>query len=193
MQFKKYLVRFLVATALASGFSVAAQAQIGTGWTSTSVSFNLHISSGCSVSGSTFNIDGGSGRAERRYTSFTSGQRQFQGSVRVNSLGGDRVSLKQTYSETGGPRNMIAVKKPGSLYEVQGGATLSSYSIGSTVRINTIANANNGTAQVYINGSLRETVSGLSDPVYDKLGAYATSSGAGPASSTWSSIQFWRK
>lgn len=187
------MLRFLSAAAFAAGVAVSAQAQIGSGWTSTSLSYRTHISSGCSISGNTYTIDGGSGRAERRYPSFSSGERQFQGNVRVVSLGGDRVSLKQTYSESAGVKNMIAVAKPGRLYEVNGGDTIASYSIGSTVRVNTIASANNGTVNVYINGSRTHSRSGLADPVYDKVGCYATASGRGPATVSWTSIAFWRK
>jgi hypothetical protein len=175
----------------ACGLGVSAHAQIGSGWSSTSVSYNTQTSSGCSVSGSTFTIDGGSGRAEHRYTTITSGSRQFQGTFKVNSLGGDRVSVFQTFSEDNGPFQMGAIKKPGSLYEVSGGATLSSYSIGSSMRINTIASSG-GSVQVYVNGSQKESKSGGSHP-YNKVGAYATGSGAGPASVSWTSISFWKK
>ena len=184
-------VRFLSVAAFVIGLGATAQAQVGSGWTSTSVSYSTQTSSGCSVSGSTFTIDGGSGRAERRYTTITSGSRQFQGTFKVNSLGGDRVSVFQTFSEDNGPWQMGAIKKPGSLYEVEGGATLASYSIGSSMRINTVATSG-GSVQVYVNGSQKESKSGGAQP-YNKLGAYATASGAGPASVTWSSISFWKK
>lgn len=184
--------RTLAALALIAGLSATASAQIGSGWSSTSVSYSTQVSSGCSIqNGNTFIIDGGSGRAERRYTTLTSGSRQFQGYFKVNSLGGDRVSVFQTFSQVNGPFQMGAVKKPGTLYEVKGGATLSSYSIGSTMRINTISTAS-GTVEVYVNGSRKETLTGGSQP-YNKLGSYATASGAGPCSTTWTSIQFWRK
>jgi hypothetical protein len=182
----------LAAFAFVSGLSLTASAQVGSGWTSTSVSYNTQVSSGCSISnGNTFIIDGGSGRSERRYTTLTSGSRQFQGTFKINSMGGDRVSVFQTFSQVNGPFQMGAVKKPGTLYEVEGGATLSSYSIGSTMRINTVASSG-GSVQVYVNGSQKESKSGGSQP-YNKLGSYATASGAGPCSTTWTSIQFWRK
>ncbi len=176
---------------LALALGTAAHAQVGSGWTSTSVGSKTQISSGCSVSGSTYIIDGGSGRAERRYDTLTSGSRQFQGTFKVNSLGGDRVSVFQTFSESNGPFQMGAVKKPGTLYEVEGGATLSSYSIGSTMRINTTATSG-GTVEVYVNGSKKETKTGGAQP-YNKLGSYATASGAGPCSTSWTSISFWKK
>jgi hypothetical protein len=184
------LVRALAVLSL-SGLALTARAQIGSGWTSTSVSYTSQISSGCSISGSTFTIDGGSGRAEHRYTTITSGSRQFQGTFNVNSLGGDRVAVFQTFSEDNGPFQMGAIKKPGSLYEVSGGATLASYSIGSSMRINTISSSG-GSVQVYVNGSQKESKSGGSHP-YNKVGSYATGSGEGPCSTTWTSISFWKK
>ncbi len=191
MQLAKRLGLVVGALALAGGLSATAHAQIGSGWTSTSVSYSTQVSSGCYNSGGYFRLDGGSGRSERRYATLTSGSRQFQGNFVMDSLGGDRVSVFQTFSEDNGPFQMGAVKKPGTLYEVEGGATLSSYSIGSSMRINTIASSG-GSVQVYVNGSQKESKSGGSRP-YNKLGAYATASGAGPAEVHWSSIQFWRK
>jgi hypothetical protein len=109
----------------------------------------------------------------------------------MDTLGGDRVAVFQTFSQVNGPKQMGAIKKPGTLYEVQGGATLASYSIGSSMRINTIASAS-GSVQVYVNGSQKESMTGVNEP-YNKLGAYATASGYGPAEVHWSSIAFWRK
>jgi hypothetical protein len=133
-------------------------------------------------------------RAERRYDNIPLGsQSQFQGTVVVNSLTGDRINLKQTFQDSTGPWNMIAVKKPGTLYEVEGGTTLASYTIGTAVRINTITNTSTHTTQVYINGSLKETKTGGKNPLYDKFGTYRTSTGQGPVTATWSSIHFWKK
>jgi hypothetical protein len=46
---------------------------------------------------------------------------------------------------------------------------------------------------VYINGSLKQTISSPSGGFYDKFGSYRTASGAGPATVVWSGIHFWRK
>ena len=135
----------------------------------------------------------GEERAERRYQTFSTGSKQFEGYVKVDSLGGDRICLKQTFQDGVGPWNMIAVKKPGSLYEVEGGATLASYSIGTTVRINTVTYTGSDHVAVYVNGSMKEDVTGGAGSYYDKLGTYRTSSGKGPVQATWSSIRFWQK
>ena len=194
MNVKKRLVTVLSACALVGSLPVSAHAQIGSGWTATSVSFVVQTSAGCSVSGNVFKVPSGThGRAERRYATNTNTQRQFQGNVVVNSLGGDRVNIKQTFDQSKGPYNIIAVKKPGSLYEVEGGNTLASYTIGSSVRINTIITRSSGTVQVYINGSLAETKTGGSTSLYDKVGAYISGSGSGPCTTTWTGVQFWRK
>ena len=173
------------------------QAQVGGGsWTSTSPSYKTQNDGNVSINGNQFSIRGGGGgeqRAERRYATFSSGIHQFEGRVRVNSLGGDRICLKQTFMQDRGPWNMIAVKKPGELYEVATGNTLARYVIGSTVRINTVTNANSGRVAVYINGSQVETRTGGSGGYYDKYGAYRTNSGRGPVSVTWSGVRFWRR
>jgi hypothetical protein len=169
--------------------ALTAHAQIGTGWTPYSPSFVTQIR-GCGAnSGLVFRITCNNttndNRAERRYANMTSAQSQFQGTVTVNSLTGDRINLKQTFQDNIGPWNMIAVKKPGALYEVSTGNTLASYTIGTAVRINTITNTGAHTTQVYINGSLVETKTGGKGSLYDKFGTYRTHSGKGPITATW--------
>lgn len=185
-----------VAAALALGSLASAQVANGP-WSSWSPTYNTQESGTGDVNGLNFTITSTSTsteqRAERRYQTFSTGSRQFEGYVKVNSLGGDRICLKQTFQDGVGPWNMIAVKKPGSLYEVQGGATLSSYSIGSTIRINTVTYTGSDKVAVYINGSMVEEITGGAGNYYDKFGAYRTNSGYGPVSVTWSSIRFWQK
>lgn len=172
-----------------------AQAQVGSGWTSYSPSHTVQTVGSGSISGSTFSISSTSTtteqRAEWRYSTVTSGQSQFQGTVKVNSLGGDRISLCQCFKTTG-PCSLCAIKKPGTLYQVEGGATIGSLAIGSSARINTVINTS-GAQQIYLNGSLKNTVNCGSGDYYHKLGAYRTASGQGPVSVTWSSIKFWKK
>src|SRR5579884_3140081 len=182
----------LAMTGLVCLIALTANAQIGTGWTPYSPAFKVQLE-GCGTnSGLVFKltcVSSGSSkdRAERRYVDITAAQSQFQGVVTVTSLVGDRISLKQTFQDNIGPWNLIAVKKPGILYEVEGGATLASYTIGTAVRINTITNTVTHTTQVFINGTLRETKTGGRN-LYDKFGTYRTASGQGPVAATWSSI-----
>lgn len=186
------------ALALALALAASAHAQVATGpWSSWSPSYSIQEVGTGNVDGLNFTISSTSTtseqRAERRYQTFSTGSRQFEGYVRVNSLGGDRISLKQTFQDGVGPWNIISVKKPGSLYETMGGATLSSYSIGSTIRINTVTYTGSDKVAVYINGSMKEEIYGGAGAYYDKFGAYRTNSGYGPISVTWSNIRFWQK
>lgn len=181
--------------AFASGLSFTVQAQVGgAGWTATSAPARTpEVSPGCSIEGLTFRIVSGTGYAGYRYAALSTGERQFEGSVRVNSLDGDRVSLKLTGSTLPQSKNKIAVRKPGSLYEATTGATLASYAIGGSARINTVADARTGMVATYINGSLRGRVSGLAVPIYDRIGAYPATDGRGPASVTWTGVRFWSR
>jgi hypothetical protein len=192
MNVKQRIVKSLAAFAIVCGLSLTVHAQVGTGWTSTTVSYSTQTSSGCSQSGGTFKVgSGSSGRAERRYDNITSGSRQFQGTLKVVSLGGDKVCCWQTFSEANGPWQMGAVKKAGSLYEVEGGNTLASYTVGSSVRINTVCTSG-GSVTVYVAGSSKESKSGGTTP-YNKIGAYITGSGSGPCTNSWSGVAFWKK
>jgi hypothetical protein len=187
-----------LAVLLAVGLPVAVSAQVATGpWSSWSPSHTTQLVGCGSVSGSTFSLScgntSGEQRAEWRYQTFSTGSKQFQGTVKVNSLGGDRISLQQTFKDAVGPWSIIAVKKPGSLYQVEGGATLSSYTIGTSIRINAVCYTGSDKVVNYINGSLKETIFNGSGNYYFKLGTYRTASGFGPVSATWSSISFYQK
>jgi hypothetical protein len=176
--------------------SASVQSQVATGpWSSWNPSYNTQTAGCGSISGSTFSLScssaSGEQRAERRYETFSSGTKQFQGTVRVNSLGGDRISLQQTFASDAW--SMIAVRKPGQLYQVRGGNTLANYSIGSSARINAVCYTGSDKVVNYVNGSLVETYTGGSGSYYFKLGAYRTNSGAGPVSVTWSGISFYQK
>jgi hypothetical protein len=152
---------------------------------------------GCGdVSNLTFRVTCSSGsgdqRAERRYATYSGGTRQFEGYFRISSLGGSRISLKQTF-KTSGPFFMLAVERGGRLYAVHGGDTIGSgATVGARVRVNTV-HIPGSRHRTYINGSLKHNVSSPGGSFYDKFGAYRTASGHGPATVEWSGIQFWRK
>jgi hypothetical protein len=186
----------LVAGGLA--VSTSAEASVGTGpWTVINPSFNTQQKGCGSVSGLTFKLtcssSSGEQRAERRYATYSSGTRQFEGYFKINSMSGTRISLKQTFNEDDGPYFLLAVERGGRLYSVEGGATIASgATVGTTVRVNTIHTVGSN-LKVYINGSLKKTISSSSGNFYDKFGAYRTASGAGPISVTWSNVTFYRK
>ena len=201
MNSPKHIIKAGVAVILSYGLSVAAYAQIGVGWKAYFPSYTTQIE-GCGFNNNfyfsiicpaTHAQDPNFQRAERRYADVTSGQSQFQGTVVVNTLGGDKICLKQTFQDPAGPFNMIAVEKPGDIYEVEGGQHLAKYTIGTSVRINTITNISAKTVAVYINGALVELKTSAKTPLYDKFGTYRTVSGYGPIQTHWSNIAFWKK
>nr|WP_191984056.1 hypothetical protein [Amycolatopsis eburnea] len=189
--------------AVAAGLAIlapAANAQVGTGpWTPESPGYSEQERGCGQVSGLTFQLTcstaSGDQRAERRYTTYTGGTHQFEGSFKITSMTGSRISLKQTFRDgsNAGPYFMLAVEKGGRLYAVEGGATLGSgATVGTSVRVNTI-NQVGSSHKVYLNGSLKQTISSASGSYYDKFGSYRTASGAGPITVQWSGVKFWRK
>ncbi|WP_192782990.1 hypothetical protein [Amycolatopsis lexingtonensis] len=192
-----------VVVAVAAGLAIlapAANAQVGTGpWTPESPSYSEQERGCGQLSGLTFQLtcstSSGDQRAERRYATYTGGTHQFEGSFKITSMTGSRISLKQTFRDgsNAGPYFMLAVEKGGRLYAVEGGATLGSgATVGTSVRVNTI-NQVGSSHKVYLNGSLKQTISSASGSYYDKFGSYRTSSGAGPITVQWSGVKFWRK
>ncbi|MCE7002693.1 hypothetical protein LWC34_07590 [Kibdelosporangium philippinense] len=194
----------ILAAALASAGSLvlsapAANAQVETGpWSSYSPGFSVQQQGCGTVSGLTFSLSctstSGVQRAERRYDTYCGGVRQFQGTFRINSMTGDRLSLKQTF----GPSDadfMLAVDSGRRLYSVRnGGATISPAGTapnGRSVTVNTVHSGS--THRIYINGSQRLSYAGLSGCHYDKFGAYRTDSGRGAISVTWSNVRFWQR
>jgi hypothetical protein len=177
--------------------SAHAQVEPGT-WISYSPTYTEQERGCGQISGLTFQLTcstaSGDQRAERRYATYSSGVRQFQGSFRITSLAGTRISLKQTFNDsTPGPYFMLAVERGGRLYAVEGGQTIATgATVGTTVRVNTVHQIGNN-LKTYINGSLKSTVSSPGGSFYDKFGSYRTASGQGPATVVWSGIHFWRK
>jgi len=196
---KRHLLASLVAAAaltLASALPATAEVEPG-GWTSYSPGFKVQERGCGDVNDLTFKLtcstSSGDQRAERRYDTYSSGTRQFEGYFRITSMTGTRISLKQTFHGDEGPYFMLAVERGGRLYAVHGGNTIATgATVGTTVRVNTV-HVVGGEHRTYINGSLKHTVDSDSGEFYDKFGAYRTGSGAGPITVVWSGIKFWRK
>jgi hypothetical protein len=197
---KKFRVLAGLGLALALGVLAAppaAQAQVeGGGWTSYSPGYKVQQAGCGSVSGLTFKLtcsdSSGEQRAERRYDTYSSGTRQFEGSFKIISMSGSRICLKQTFKTTG-PYFLLAVEKGGRMYAVHGGDTIATgATVGTTVQVNTV-HVVGSQLRVYINGSKVYSASSESGSFYDKFGAYRTASGQGPISVTWSGVQFWHK
>jgi hypothetical protein len=182
---------------------LSAHAQIGSGWNSYSPTKRLQLR-GCSDYSSangietfkvTCNNTTDDNRAEQRIEDdYSSGSRQFEGYVRVASLSGTNISLKQTFQANNGAFLMIAVASDsgGRLYPVGTSTTLATNVSGTWVRINTIHDVSSQMHRVYINGSQKFTKSGGTSPWYNKYGAYRTGSGKGPATIEWRDTRFWR-
>lgn len=177
-------------------------------WTSVNPKYSEQQCAGGKVSGNTFSIPktatggGGSGcgnghmRAERRYNNdYSSGTHQFGGTFKINSMTGDRISIKQTFNGDSGPFFIMGVEKSGRLYNVEGGATIADgvAKVGASVRINTVHNAGNKGYRVYVNGKQVYSTTSPGGSFYDKIGAYNTNSGSGALSITWDDVQFWTK
>lgn len=193
-------LRVLAGLAVVGGLLVAApmayaEVEPG-GWKSYSPGFKVQQRGCGKVSGLTFELTCSSGsgdnRAERRYDTYTGGSQQFEGSFKITSMAGSRISLKQSF-KVSGPYFMLAVEKGGRLYAVHGGNTIGTgAAVGTTVRVNTVHDVGKS-HRTYINGSLKHTVSSSGGSFYHKFGAYRTASGKGPATVQWSNIQFWHK
>ena len=210
--FGRTISKTFAALALACALSFSARAQIGSGWTPTTETYDIQTSAGCTATplpsgsgiGGVFSVPAGQGRAEFRFQNLSdSTTEQFQGDVVVNSLNNPgKVTLKQTFGPAPStPWSLIGVREVTNgtivqIYEVETGSTLlNHYTIGSTLRINTIYNPNGGgagvaTVDVYLNGLHVEQMTGTG-PNYNKIGAYVSSSGTGPATYTWQNVVFW--
>jgi hypothetical protein len=166
------------------------------GWTAYTPSFSVQQAGCGKVRGDTFQLtcsnSRGEQRAERRYATYSSGTHQFQGDVKIVSMGGSRISLKQTFKTTG-PFFLLGIEKGGRLYAVHDGRTIATgVLVGTTVTVNTV-HVVGKQLRVYINGSLRYTIGSRDGKFYDKLGAYRTGSGHGPITVQWTNVQFWQK
>lgn len=202
------LTKILLAAALSATTAVAVD-PVGDGnWQPVTYQFNVQLCAGGQNDGDEFILpqdpDGstdGSGcsnghlRAEHRYLNdYTSGVKQFGGQFTINSFGGDKVAIKQTFNEDDGPYYILAVKANGDLYNVEGGQTIATgvATVGSTVTVNTVHDADNSIYNVYINGQLVYTDNAApSGTFYDKYGTYTTNSGTGPIDATWTDVSFW--
>ncbi|WP_203217784.1 hypothetical protein [Nocardia terpenica] len=193
----------------------AAADPIGPGqWTLDSPQYDVQLCAGGQADGLTFTLPASSGgglrdacsngkeRAERRFKNYASdgqnystGIRQFAGTFTIQSMTGDRISLKQTFNGSSGPYFMLAVDQSRRLYNVEGGAEIApagTATDGTPIQVDTIHNTATNDLKVYINGNLAyEDTNAPGGDFYDKFGAYETASGNGPITVTWSNVNFW--
>jgi MYXO-CTERM domain-containing protein len=184
--------------------SAAAKAQVGTGWTPYDPPERVQTR-GCATYGAEGGVErfgltcdaaSGDNRAEQRIENdYSSGTNQFDGEVRVVSIGGMNVSIKQTFMPNNGAFLMIAVGGDGRLYSVGDGAggELATGVIGRWVRISTVHDVGAGTHEIYVDGALKFTKrGGRQVSWHDKYGTYRLGSGRGPIVAEWRNVKYWR-
>jgi hypothetical protein len=188
--------------AVISSWSATAKAQVGSGWTADTPVLRLQVR-GCAAHSAAGGVEtfrltcadtGSDNRAEQRIENdYSAGTRQFEGEVRVVSLGGTNVSVKQTFMPNNGAFLMIAVAADGRLYSVGDNGVLATGVIGKWVRINTIHDVSAGTHKMFADGVLRVVKSGARQVAWhDKYGSYRLGSGRGPMVVEWRNIKFWK-
>ena len=193
---------------LLAGAASSAQAQIGTGWTRYTPEFDVHRQGSGAYSKSdsteTFKIVkvgtvGKTGeRSEiRLHNNYSSGQRQFEGTLKVVSLGGSLICLKQTMRTGGSAFFMMGIKagSGGQIYDHgnSGAGTFMSSVIGQNIRVNTIHDRDRNVLYLYLNGSLKYTRTTPPGTWCEKYGTYKTLSGTGPITAQWTNVRLWRK
>ncbi len=205
-----FIKPFLVALSAAVSVVTAGSPLESGNWVEDHPGYSTQQCEGGQVNGNTFSIPqspdgsgGGSGcsnghlRAERRYNDdYSSGVHQFGGVFKINHMSGNRISIKQTFNGNTGPYFIMGVEQGGRLYSVEGGKTIADgvATVGASVRINTVHNADNHRFSVYVNGKeMFRDDNAPGGSFYDKIGAYTTNSGTGDLSITWSDVQFWHR
>jgi hypothetical protein len=177
----------------------AARAQVGTGWTQYSPTRTIQQVNGSDVakytnSGGveTFIILPGSNRCEARVNNnYTSGQRQFQGEVRVSNPTNSQA-IHQKF-----PHVLVrGFSASGGQIRLQSATTLISGCYGKWVRLNSVHNVSTHLVDIYINGSKKATANdgdnGDGVTHYHKYGVYGTLN-TSSAKSEWRSVKYFRK
>ncbi|MGA3006587.1 MAG: hypothetical protein ABSE59_01730 [Opitutaceae bacterium] len=178
---------------------------LGAGWSATTESYSIQTSAGCTVTpnssgGGTFSVPSGRGRAEFRFKNLSKSKtEQFEGFFTVNRFPSTsrQVSVKQLHG-LDNPWSIVEVTPASGggleLVEFESNSTvlLKTVLIGTIYQMNTIYNPMTKTYDVYVNGTwVEEMATHSSDTFYNKIGAYTTDSGNGPAMVTWTNIAFW--
>jgi hypothetical protein len=198
----KPIIQTFAAFALVGCLSLTAHAQIGSGWTQISPGATLQEVGGVSYSTNagieTFSINNNDGTDEERVEQriqddYSSGTHQFEGYLKVTSLTGTKINLKQTFQANDGAWFLCNVNSSsgGTLTDYSTQVVLATNVVGQLLRLNTIHDMNTGNFYVYVNGVLKETRTGGTAPFYDKYGTYRAASGYGPVTAQWSNVRLW--
>jgi hypothetical protein len=193
------VVRTLAAIAIVCSSALLANAQIGSGWTQYAPTKKQDVRgtrATYSNSGGveTFTIYPGDQRSETRVNNdYTSGQRQFEGMVKVTS-GTTGTTVYQTFggSSTATGFMLVAHSTSGGQLRHYDNEVMVSGIYGVWVRWNTIHDANANKITAYVNGSNKGTFADHGDAThYNKYGVYNIA--GSKSQSQWKSTKFWRK
>lgn len=192
-------VRPLLAFAGVCVLATAAHAQIGSGWSQYSPSKTIQrVGAGAYYSNSngveTFRIASGDERCEARVNNnYTSGQRQFEGQVRVRS-GSNSATVHQVFGGSSAATAFMlrAYNPSGGELRRYSGTTLMTGIYGLWIRVNTIHDANNNRVTCYLNGSNKGAFPDNGNNThYHKYGVYG--GGSSNPQSEWRSVKFFQK
>lgn len=180
------------------------EAQIGTGWSSVSISKSLQKTGDVyysNVSGvETFRLNTAeAARCEIKINnSWSSGSHQFEGYVRVTGTPrSSGNSIQQILESTTGRGDASQVRwysaSNGTFKAQPTGITMGTNVYGVYQRINCIHYRSTGRIELWLNGSKKSTHSDFgAGSYYFKYGIYIAGSGGKPTSQ-WKSIRVWRK
>lgn len=188
--------------AVSAAAIVAAQtsrAQIGSGWSSVTLDKAHDFDGGSYSSASgieTFKLPSTGHRMEIRLKpDYGSGQRQFQGEVKVTGqVRTQGASITQVYQHGIGLEHQTRINPSGQMYTIPGHDPLASNIFGTWIRINVIHSIPSQNVKTYINGSLRSSQAYIDEgsTYMTKYGIYlAPDSGA--TTVQWKSIHLWNK
>lgn len=210
-----YRLKLLVLAA-AVGLCATAHAQVGSGWSQYSPSSKIHISdpsglktypysSSVTTPAGTYRNSNGietfhilnsdCNRVERRMeNNYTSGQRQFQGEVRVSSPT-DGQSVMQVFggSSAATALQIRAHNTSGGQLRRYDSELIATSVFGNWVRLNVIHDANGNKVSVYANGSHKGTFADRGNAThYHKYGVYGTLRSSS-AKSEYRNVRHYRK
>src|SRR5687768_4561186 len=209
----------MAAAALTFAGAQAAQAQIGTGWSSRTYTKKIHLDneaglqtyswtsykSVCSPVCADYKyssdvetfrlIDSRTNRSEiRLQNEYSSGSRQFQGYVTFWSPLNDESLFQVFGSTTGATLCMMRgySSNGGEIRTVGGGGTIATGVYGSERRINVI-HYQGSRVEFYVNGTRKASITDSESATnYWKYGAYGTLR-TGPISVRWRAVRLWAK
>jgi hypothetical protein len=196
----------IAAFALICSLSVSAHAQLGSGWTTDNETYIAQNSSGTTTTaisgGYEFKIPVETGlcRAEMRGNNLpTNTTNQWQGLGTLVSFPSpaNKICMHQVFGPAPSTPDLILDEATGGPTGVeimsleQSDAVEASITVGTQFQLNTIYDPVGNLISIYVNGALTGTKVPNSGIHYNKYGQYVSSSGAGPSTFDWVSIQSW--